>query len=159
ARGLDGVQLPDTWLMINDVGNKLPKTVNGGWDYNDGVSLLVNARPLLGSAPPPGDASLALNFNVAVPGTVADRNGNGTGFADVRANGNGDKYLPANLPLDTTNGGNLGITSTMGSSSGSNATQQNALQSPLDATRQAFRIRARIAGPLTNQNTPLQQQS
>src|SRR5262249_18640587 len=32
AKGATGTQVPDTWIVIYDVGNTLPKVTQGGWD-------------------------------------------------------------------------------------------------------------------------------
>src|SRR5262249_14729369 len=107
----------------------------------------------------PGDPSLDRDFKSAISDTVADRDGFGTGFADVQANGAGDEYLAGNLRLAMAGQGTLDIKTTAGTNEDIVDTHKNELQSSFDGTRSAFRVQTRVVGPLTTMKKPGQQQS
>ncbi|HEX7221988.1 MAG TPA: hypothetical protein VF231_01980, partial [Candidatus Limnocylindrales bacterium] len=58
-------------------------------------------------------SEMAFGFDVDVPDTVLDKDGQGTGFTLVQESTTG-QYLPANLDLDTTAPGTLAITTAKG---------------------------------------------
>lgn len=99
---------------------------------------------------------LNLDFSSAIPGTVSDKDNEGTGFTSVQPTGNTvQAYNPNLINLDTT-AGTLVLTATKGSSAGSANTLKNALQVGIDAT-QTFTVSTRLKGPLTNLTTAVQQ--
>ena len=59
------------------------------FDYQDQVMLLTNAEPELDPGPAPGSAATILRFDAPVPGTVVDKDGQGTGFTSIQPNKNG----------------------------------------------------------------------
>ena len=96
---------------------------------------------------------LTLNFSSASPGTLIDKDGEGTGFTSVQTNMAGDEYDASRINLDPTSG-TLVLTGTQGSTSAN--TLKNALQLPIDATA-AFTTSTRLKGPFTNLTTSDQQ--
>lgn len=98
---------------------------------------------------------LTLNFSSAIPSTVPDKDGEGTGFTSIQGNKNGTQKAPSLIDLDRT-AGNLVLTATQGSSAGITNTLKNALQVGIDAT-QTFTVGTRLIGPLTNLTTSTQQ--
>ncbi|MBC8121183.1 MAG: Ig-like domain-containing protein [Gemmatimonadaceae bacterium] len=98
-------------------------------------------------------SNFALEFDAAVPGTIADKDGEGTGFSSVQPNSLGTQYNPSLINL-TPGNGILKITATQGDAGTDNL--KNALQVPA-ASNHPFKIRARLKGPFTNLNTAYQQ--
>ncbi len=98
---------------------------------------------------------LTLNFSSAIPGTVRDKDNEGTGFTSVQGNKNGTQNAPSLINLDPTTG-NLVLTATQGTSAGNTNTLKNALQVGINAT-QTFTAGTRLIGPLTNLTTASQQ--
>ena len=99
----------------------------------------------------PGATSLSRNFSNTYPGTIADANGNGTGFDMVMPNTAGNQYDPSLINLDSTNGV-LDITSTSGTMTAKSNNQINALGETFDASRKKFTITSRLVGPFTEIN-------
>ncbi len=93
---------------------------------------------------------LNLDFASAIPDTLADKDGEGTGFTYVQPKGNGDQYDPSRINLDLTSG-NLVLTATQGSNTSAN-TLKNALQVGIDAT-QTFTVTTRLKNPSANLTT------
>jgi glucose/arabinose dehydrogenase len=158
AKGADGVQIPNTWLVADDVGQDPSPASGKNWDFQDYVLLLRNAQPELTAAAVPGDTSLNLDFSASKTGTIADKSGLGTGFSSVQANTAGNQYAPAQLTLDTASGV-LKVVSTAGSNTNGVNTQQNALQLAFDGTRQKFQASSRLVGPFTGINLGSDQQA
>ncbi|MCW2620876.1 MAG: domain containing protein, partial [Frankiales bacterium] len=139
--------LPNSWIVGMDYAG-----IN--YDYQDNLYLVTNMRPETAASPTtparlPGAAGTSLDFGAAVPGSVLDADGQGTGFASVQANRLGDQYQPARL--DVT-GGTLRVqaygTSTLGSNTGKDNTLVNGLQLPFNASLEPFTVSGRIVGPL-----------
>jgi glucose/arabinose dehydrogenase len=158
AKGADGLQIPNTWLVADDVGQDASASSGKNWDFQDYVFLLRNAQPELTAAAVPGDPSLNLDFSAAKTGTITDKSGLGTGFTSVQANTAGTQYVPAQLTLDTASGA-LKILSTAGSNTNGVNNQQNALQLGFDGTRQKFQAQSRLIGPFTGINLGSDQQA
>jgi glucose/arabinose dehydrogenase len=152
AKGPDGVQIPNTWLVGVDVN----VTSDKNFDYQDQLVLLSNAKPELAAAVGPNTPATTLSFDSAVPGTVLDKDGEGTGFMSVQPNSAGTQYKP-NL-IDLT-GGRLRLTSTAGKNSGTTNTQDNALQVNVDASRTNFTAQARIINPANGLTAGFQQKA
>jgi hypothetical protein len=131
-------------------------TDDKNFDYQDQVMLLTNATPELVAAATPGSAALDLGFDAPVAGTIADMQGEGTGFTSVQPNTAGTQYKPTRLDLT---GGTLRILSTAGKSSGGTNTQDNALQAHVDASRSDFTVQTRILGPMSDLTTGYQQKA
>ncbi|MGD9570399.1 MAG: hypothetical protein AB7V62_00760 [Thermoleophilia bacterium] len=89
-------------------------------------------------------ANAAFGFASPVAGTVADKDGQGTGFAAVQPNTAGNQYLPANLDLA---GGALRVTTTPGDAQPGN-NQQNALQVSYAPDDEDYRVMATLRGPI-----------
>ena len=133
------------------------------YDYNDNVYLVSNMKPETATDPAapglvPGASALQLEFDAAVAGTLADKDGQGTGFRSTQPNERdvtvgSDSYLASLLDLDTTAGGSLRVTSsgtaTEGTNGGNDNTLVNGLRLPFDGTGDPFSVAARIAGPVT----------
>jgi hypothetical protein len=85
-----------------------------------------------------------LDFAAPVAGTVADKDGEGTGFESVQPNKNGSGHLPGNIDLV---GGQLLLTSTAGDTGRMVNTQANALQVTVTPTN-GYTVSALIDGPL-----------
>ncbi len=109
------------------------------------AALAALAAPAL-AAPP----NVAFTFDAAVPGTVADKDGQGTGFTGVQPNTAGNQYVPANIDVV---GGDLVLSTTPGD--GTQNTQQNALQVTVDGSKD-YTVETTLDGPLnfagTNQS-------
>lgn len=99
-------------------------------------------------------SNVTLDFSAAIPGTVQDKNGSGTGFTSVQPNTAGNQYNPAQIELSPTTG-TLVLTATQGSNASAN-TLKNGLQVGINAT-QPFTITTRLKGPFTNLTTASQQ--
>ena len=97
---------------------------------------------------------LTLNFSSALPGTVLDKDGQGTGFTSVQPNTTGDQYDATRINLAPT-AGTLVLTGTQGTNTTVN-TLKNALQLPINAT-EPFTSSVRLNGPFTNLTTSYQQ--
>jgi N-acetylneuraminic acid mutarotase len=98
---------------------------------------------------------LSFDFSTPISGTVADKNGLGTGFSSVQANSTGDAYDLSLINLDTASS-SLVLTATQGSNAAAN-NLKNALQVAVDTITQPFRISTRIKGPVTNLNAAYKQ--
>jgi hypothetical protein len=147
AKGPGGTQITNAWLVAHDIGSDINST-SKNYDYNDGVWLLVNATPELIPAVLPGTTATRLDFSAARAGTVADRDGEGTGFTGVQPNTAGNQYQPSLIDLDTT-AGVLKLTSTSGVASKTANTQQNALEVAYDGSRRSVNINTRLVGPFS----------
>lgn len=146
AEGPDGAQVPNTWLVGIDL---LSDPAQKNYDFQDYVYLLRNARPELAPAPAVGSPALSLGFGASVPGTVADADGDGTGFTSVQANSVGGAHQASLVDLDAA-AGVLRLTSTAGTSAGTANNQVNALQLAFDAARRySFRVEGRIVDGFT----------
>ncbi len=110
------------------------------------VALLACSAPALGA--------VTLDFGTAVTGTVADKDGQGTGFADVTPNAAGTQYEPTAIDLDPA-AGRLTLTALTGSNTTNNSLR-NQLTVPFDGTATET-ISARLVGPLTNLTASPQQ--
>ena len=88
---------------------------------------------------------IALEFDAARPGTVLDKDAEGTGFTSVQPNLAGDQYDPARIDLQPT--GQLQLTGTAGTNTAAN-TLKNALRVSFVGT-QPFTVSSRLVGPLT----------
>ena len=155
ARDATGATIPDAWLVGVDIGTDPRPGMQKNYDYQDYVFLLLNAEPELTRAarPPLPD----LGFGSAVGGTVADEDGEGTGFGSVQA-GNGTPYQPSLIDLDTA-AGKLRLTTTNGSASGGGNNQVNALQRVFDASYRRWDVAATVVDPAAVLGTPLQHQA
>ena len=96
----------------------------------------------------------SLDFSSPLPGTVLDKDNEGTGFISVQPNKTGNQYEPSRINLAITDG-TLILTGTQGTSADAN-TLRNALQVPINST-QPFTISTRLIGPFTNLKTAYQQ--
>jgi len=103
------------------------------------VVAVLAATEASGASTPP---AVALGFSGSIAGTVADRDGEGTGFTSVQTNSAGTQLQAAQLDLA---GGRLTVTTTAGDTQAN--TQQNALQTTFDGTA-PYRVSATIRGPL-----------
>jgi hypothetical protein len=138
AKGPNGA-IANTWILAVDSKD----TADKNFDYQDLVLLLSNATPDLTKAP----ASASLTFDAAQPATIADRDGQGTGFTSVQPNAAGDQLQPSALDVTT---GALRITSGPGTNEGSTDTQVNALSVAVDASRTNTIVRGRLLDPLAD---------
>lgn len=155
AKDPAGAVIPHTWIVGYDRGFNLESK---NYDYQDIAYLLVNAEPEKEAAPALGATGIKLDFAVGVPGTVEDRDGQGTGFDAVQPNTAGDQYRPSLLHVDTA-AGVLRVTSTSGTTSGAANTQVNALGSFFDGSLGAFQVSSRLVGPFDNINAGYEQQA
>jgi hypothetical protein len=101
--------------------------------------------------------SFDLEFTAAVAGTIADKDGQGTGFTAVQANTTGSPYKKAKIDLVTSGNGTLRITSTAGTSTNKLNSQQNALELPFNGTRPSFVLSGRLLHPTSDLNSGFQQ--
>jgi hypothetical protein len=141
ARDAAGAVIPDTWLAVNDQG--LTPT-NKNWDYQDGVFLLVNARPELSLGAFPGSPATVAEFAAPVAGTVADAQGEGTGLRYPLPSRAGGRLRPELLDLA---GGRLAVRSTAGTFTGATGTQDDAVGFTFDGSRRRVTVDARLVGP------------
>jgi hypothetical protein len=129
------------------------------------ASLLPQGVPSVVAAPQPAaDAPIlaaaapvepvTLGFDAAVAGTIADKDGEGTGFTSVQPSSNGGGYLPANLDVNPTSPGTLDITTTSGiqfktptTTGGAANGQHNALAVAYDGTSGPVRIETTLINP------------
>lgn len=95
---------------------------------------------------------LTLEFSSAIPDTILDKDGEGTGFTTVQGNKAGNQKVPKLIDLKT---GSLVLTATKGSNVGSSNTLKNALQVGLNPT-QTFTVSTRLKGPLLDLTTASQ---
>ena len=146
AKGAGGAQLANSWILGVDTKN----TADKNFDYQDIVLLLTNATPALAKGP----ASVSLGFDGPLAATVADRDGEGTGFSSVQANAAGDQHQPTDLDLTS---GTLRVTSGAGTNEGSSDTQANALTTVVDASRSDTVVQGRLADPLADLSVAGQQ--
>ncbi|MGE4032505.1 MAG: Ig-like domain-containing protein, partial [Thermoleophilia bacterium] len=129
----------------NDLGEAVPSTPRIGVRRRAllllagiaSLAIILLAGPAL-AAPP----NVVLGFATPVIGTIADADGQGTGFTGVLPNTAGNQYVPANI--DRT-GSELRITTTAGDINAN--TQQNALFSTFDGTA-SYSVGATLVGPL-----------
>lgn len=96
-------------------------------------------------------ADVALEFGAAVPGTLADANGEGTGFPQVVTGGVGSGHAPERLDLRPAEGRLVitGVRGTLGPALGQNAGEdsaQNVLVTPFDAASGTRTITTRLIG-------------
>ena len=156
-------QVLDTWLVILDV-KFIPQPDEGcpayvkNYDYQDIVFLLKNARPELGSPcgvpGSPGPASTSR----APAGRSTTRTARAPASPASSPTPAGSQYIAANLDLDTA-AGELRITSAAGTNTNQLNTQQNAVQTVFDATRDEFQVAARLEGPFGHINQGNEQQA
>jgi hypothetical protein len=139
AKGASGAQILNTWILAVDTKN----TPDKNFDYQDIVLLLSNATPDLAKGP----ASVSLGFNGPTAATVADRDGEGTGFTSVQPNATGNQLQPTALDLTT---GSLRVASGAGTNEGPVDTQANALTATVDASRSDTVARTRLVDPLAD---------
>jgi hypothetical protein len=156
ARNASGGTIPDAWIVGVDIGVNPAPGFQKNYDYQDYVFLLVNAAPELAAAPRPTLAGG--EFTGAIGGTVADKDGEGTGFGSVQANDAGSQYNPSLVDLDTA-AGVLHLTTTNGSNSGGSDTQHNALQKAFDGSYRRWDVAARVIDPAAVMGTQLQHQA
>jgi hypothetical protein len=154
AKRVDGSVIPNTYLLALDA---LVNSADKNYDYQEQLLLVSNIRPAETAAAAPG-AATTLEFSSAVAGTIADKDGQGTGFSSVMANNAGNQYLPGNIDLDAA-AGVLKLTSTAGTASNRNNTQQNALRMAFDGTRSRFALNTRLVGPFSNVASGFQQEA
>jgi len=154
AKGTGGAVIANTWIVAVDVNTDPP---DKNYDYQDQVMLLKNAQPASAVvAPKPGSSALDLTFDAARSGTIADKDGQGTGFSSVESNKNGTEYKPALIDLAS---GRLKITSTAGRTTAADNTQNNALQVVFDASQSSYSAQARIIGPMSDLTAGYQQKA
>jgi len=139
AKGPGGVPIANTWILAVDSKD----TADKNFDYQDLVLLLSNATPDLAAGP----SSASLTFDAPQTATIADRDGQGTGFTSVQANAAGDQLQPSALDLTA---GTLRVTSGSGTNEGATDTQVNALNVAIDASRSTTVVRARLLDPLAD---------
>jgi len=156
-RDRSGALVPDTWLLGMDYSG-----IN--YDYNDNVYLISNIKPEQAAFDPattgaaPGSPALQLGFERAYAGTLADANGEGTGFSSTQPNRldltpGANSYRPALLDLSSAGSGTLRLTTYGAAGGGSNSnldnTLVNGLQLRFDATDGLFSVGAKLLGPFT----------
>ena len=90
---------------------------------------------------------MSLDFSSALPETVLDKNGKGTGFAEVIPNKDDNQYAPSLINLDQTTG-TLVLTATKGTI-GPDNTLKNGLFVPIDGSK-TFTVSSRLKGPFTD---------
>ena len=84
AKDRSGAVIANTYLVSMDYSG-----IN--YDYNDNVYLVSNMKPETATdpsapGPVPGASALQLEFDAAVAGTLADKDGQGTGFRSTQPN-------------------------------------------------------------------------
>ena len=158
AKNQAGVQIPNTYIVAEDLGTEDCCFKN--FDYQDTVFLLTNSVPesQTVAGPLPGNSALNLDFSAAKAGTVLDKDGTGTGFAQVQANTAGNQYTASQIDINTTTG-RLQLTSAAGTNSSGTNTQRNALETPFNASAGNFRIATRMIGPFSFLNVANEQQA
>jgi hypothetical protein len=154
AKGPGGAVIKNMWIVAVDVNTDPP---DKNFDYQDQVMLLKNAQPAAAvAAPKPGSSALNLSFSAARAGTIADKDGQGTGFTSVEGNKTGTEYKPGLIDLTS---GKLKITSTAGRTTGADNTQNNALQVVFDASSSSYSAQAHILGPMSDLTAGYQQKA
>jgi hypothetical protein len=154
AKGPGGTALPNVWIVAVDVNTNPP---DKNFDYQDQVMLLKNAQPAASVAGPrPGTAATTLTFDAARPGTIADKDGQGTGFTSVQTNKNGTQYKASRIDLAS---GRLRITSTAGKNTGAENLQDNALQLLFDGSQSDYSVQGRLIGPMSDLTKGFQQKA
>ena len=91
-----------------------------------------------------------LEFDAAQNGTIADKNGEGTGFTAVQTNKNGDQYQAGLIDLDTT-AGVLKLTTRGTSAAGGNSGTDNSLVNLVETDfdgRSDFEVTTKLVGGL-----------
>ena len=92
-----------------------------------------------------------LDFDADAPGTLADRDGQGTGFDAYQENEDGTGYRPALIDLAD---GLLAVTTSGGGPQGSNFADDNShtnlLERRFDATGAGWTVTARLRGPFSD---------
>lgn len=156
AKGPNGVQIPNAWFVGSDIGSDTTSTTKN-YDYQDEVYLLTNSAPKLTSAPMPS-STLGSDFSAEVPGTVVDKDGQGTGFTGVQKNAAGTEHDPSRIDLVPAQGV-LRLTSTAGTNSKAANSQRNALELGFDGSRSNFQAETRVLGPLNQLTTDFQHQA
>ena len=151
-----GVAIPNAWIVGVDIGIDPRPGMQKNYDYQDYVFLLVNAAPELSPGPRP--TLSGGEFTGPVGGTVADRDGEGTGFTSVQANKAGTEYDASLVDLDGA-AGVLRIATTNGTASGGADTQKNALQRVFDASYRRWSVGTRAVDPGAVMTTQLQHQA
>ncbi|GAA1844567.1 malectin domain-containing carbohydrate-binding protein [Microlunatus capsulatus] len=165
VRDRSGTIVRNTWLVAMDYSG-----IN--YDYQDNVYLVTNMKPETATDPGapaslPGAASLRLGFDTAVPGTLVDGDGQGTGFRSTQPNVNdgvtgSSSYDPTRLDLDTAGPGTLAVTSSGTLTNGTNGSNDNTLvngvRMPFDATSGTWTVRGKVLGPLTAINAGFEQE-
>ena len=122
----------------------MPTPADRQIDFRSNALENLEPRRLMAALP------FSLDFDAAVPGTVLDKDGQGTGFAGVQANKLGDAHQPSLIDLDTASG-TLRLTTRGTASTGGNSkldnTLVNLLETDFDATK-PFEVTTRITGGL-----------
>lgn len=157
AQRADGTAIPGAWLVGVDINADPRPGMQKNYDYQDYAFLLVNAEPELTPAARAGSTH-TLQFGAAVDGTVADRDGEGTGFTSVQANDTGTEYDPSLVDLDPATSA-LRLTTTAGSNSGGTDSQRNALQRTFDASCCRWSVGTKLVDPASQMTTQLQHQA
>lgn len=165
VRDQQGTLIPHNWFAAADPGN----AESGGknYDYNDEVYLMTNARPESAALDPsvgalfPGVPELVFDFDTTYSGTLADKDGQGTGFTSTQLNKN-DGYTATNsfnssLIDINPSAGTLTLTTTGGSNASTNNTLTNGLLRTFDGRVGKFAVSTNLRGPLSNLTTPNRQ--
>lgn len=165
VRDIDGVIIPDNWLVASDAGSNQ----NKNFDNQDQVYLLKNARPEKASLNPsrgglvPGSDDLIYNFNQDYSGTLKDKNGQTTGFTSVQLNENDgytatSSYRSSLLDIDP-NGSVLRVTTsaTAGTNGSDDNTLVNGLQTSFDSRASRAMITTTLLGSLSYLNAGVEQ--
>ena len=167
VRDRSGVLIPNTYIVGQDyVGSSATN-----YDYQDNAYVITNIRPVNQAidpnraAPSPGNSSLVLEFDRTYAGTLADKDGESTGFVDTQRNKN-DITAPEVAPTSSYDNTKLDLntgegTLTIKTSAGSNNATDNALVNglclPFDGRAGRFMVSTRLIGPLDNLATAYQQ--
>ncbi|MBC8123608.1 MAG: hypothetical protein H7Y22_17445, partial [Gemmatimonadaceae bacterium] len=165
VRDQQGTLIPHNWFAAADPGN----SESGGknYDYNDEVYLMINARPESAALDPsvgglfPGVPELVFDFDTTYSGTLADKDGQGTGFTSTQLNKN-DGYTATNsfnpsLVDINPSAGTLTLTTTGGSNATTTNTLTNGLLRTFDGRAGKFAVSTNLRGPLNNLTTPNRQ--
>lgn len=168
ARDRSGALIPNTYIVGQDyVGSSATN-----FDYQDNAYIITNIRPENQAidpnrvAPAPGTSSLVLEFDRTYPGTLADKDGEGTGFVDTQRNKNDitapesgptSSYDNTKLDLNTSGPGTLTIKTSAGSNSGTDNSLVNGLCLPFDGRSKRFIVSTRLIGPFSTFATAYQQ--
>jgi len=121
------------------------------------VEPLEDRRLLAGDASIVQTLPFSLEFDGSRPGTILDKDGEGTGFTWVQPNTAGNEYQPGLIDLRPAEG-LLYLTTTGTSAAGGpyegDNTLVNGLQTQFNAATGSFTITVRLKGPLSSYNTP-----